>query len=302
MKHIYHYLPLSDEVRARSLFVLAGGSASVPAGMPYPPPAHPHHHQFDWKRGRVLHEYQMIYIARGGGVLETRTAGPQRVQTGDLFVLFPDEWHRYSPDPETGWDEHWVAYQGKRAAEVMAERGVSPLAPLFHTEATDLLQREFVRIEEEVAEEKIDYQSVVVARTQLILALAMAAHRRQSVCTPDVSQTIQRAKLLLREQMDQPGDLQTLAAELQVGYPWLRKMFRQYTGLPLAQYQMHLRVKQACELLRTTRLPIAAIGVRCGFESSYYFARVFRGKMGCTPSSYRLQSQGQVTQKARADF
>jgi hypothetical protein len=29
-------------------------------------------------------------------------------------MLFPGEWHRYSPDPATGWDEHWVAFAENR--------------------------------------------------------------------------------------------------------------------------------------------------------------------------------------------
>ena len=287
MKQIYRYLPLSDEVRRRSLYVLAGGSASLPPGAPYPPPTHPQHHQFDWRQGRVLQEYQIIYIARGSGMLETKKAGLRQIQAGDLFILFPNEWHRYGPDPQIGWEEHWVAYQGKRAAEFVADHGASPEDPLFHTDIMDLLQREFIRIEEEVAEEAIGYQNIVVARTQLILALAVASHRRRSFRATDVLEIIKCTKKLLLEQIDRPVDMQELAAELQVGYPWLRKMFRQYTGLPLAQYQMQMRLNHACELLRTTALPIAAVGCRSGFESSYYFARVFRRKIGCTPSEYR---------------
>ncbi len=290
MKQIYHYLPLSDEVRVRSLYVLAAGSAQVPPDTPYPPSTHPSHHQFRWHQGRVLQEYQILYITRGTGMLETRTGGLRKISAGDLFVLFPNEWHRYGPSPETGWDEHWVAFQGQRAAEFVAEHCASPKDPLLQTEIGDLLQREFLRIEEEVAEESIGYQNVVVARTQLILALAMVSHQRQNQAT-DVLEVIKRAKELLLEQIDQPLDMEDVAAELHVGYSWLRKTFRQYTGLPLAQYQMQLRLNYACQLLRTTTLPMAMVGAKSGFVSAYYFARVFHTKIGCTPTEYRLQSR-----------
>ncbi len=292
MKHIYRYLPLSDEVRRRSLYVLAAGSAQVPPGMLYPPSTHPSHHRFQWSQGRVLHEYQILYITRGAGMLQTQTGGIRKISAGDLFILFPNEWHRYRPDPETGWDEHWVAYHGQRAAEFVLEHCASPKDPLFHTDINDLLQREFVRIEEEVSEEAIGYQNVVVARMQLVLALAMVSHQRQKFQTPDVLEVIKRAKALLLEQIDQPVDMEEVAAELHVGYSWLRKMFRQHTGMPPAQYQMQLRLHYACDLLRTTALPISVIGARSGFVSAYYFARVFRSKLDCTPSAYRLQSRG----------
>ena len=291
MKQLYRYLPLSDEVRARSLYVLAGGSAHLPPGAPYPPSTHPQHHQFHWSRGRILQEYQLIYITGGSGMLESRTGGLRQVKAGDLFVLFPKEWHRYGPDPATGWEEHWIAFGGSRAAELTAEHSARAEDPVFHTDMPDLLLREFVRIEEEVTEEAIGYQNVAVARLQLILALATASHQRQSFQSIDVLEVIKRAKELLKDQMDRPADMQALAADLHVGYSWLRKVFRQYTGMPPAQYQMQLRLNHACALLRSTAFPIAAVGSRCGFESAYYFARVFRSKIGCTPSEYRLQSR-----------
>lgn len=290
MKQFYHYLPLSEEIRALSLFVVAAGSAHLPPGASYPPSTHPQHHRFHWNQGRVLQEYQIIYIARGMGKLESARGGLRLVQAGDLFVLFPNEWHRYSPDPETGWEEHWVAFQGSRAAALTAENRASPERPLFRTGLSDALLREFLRIAEEVTEEAVGYQNVVAARLHLILALAQAAHQRQDQAT-DVLEVIKRAKELLRERIDRPTDMQDLAADLHVGYPWLRKMFRLHTGLPLAQYQMQLRLNHACELLSSTTLPIAAIGSRNGFESAYYFARVFRSKIGCSPSEYRLQAR-----------
>lgn len=291
MKQLYRYLPLGEEILARSLYIIAGGNAYLPPGAPYPPSSHPQHHQFHWRQGRVLQEYQLIYIARGSGQLESTSGGLQQVRAGDLIALFPNEWHRYRPDPEIGWEEHWVAFQGKGAADLMAEHSASPKVPLFRTGINDSLLREFVRIAEEVAEEAVGYQNVVAASLHLILALAMVSHQRLTFQATDVLEIIKHAKELLMERIDRPTDMNDLAADLHVGYPWLRKIFRQYTGLPLAQYQTQLRLYQACEFLRNTTLPVAAIGCRCGFESAYYFARVFRGKIGCTPSEYRIQSR-----------
>ena len=291
MQQLYHYLPLSEAVRARSLYVLAAGSASLPAGASYPPSTHPQHHRFCWHQGRVLQEYQIIYIAQGGGRLETASAGERQVRAGDLFVLFPGEWHRYSPDPAIGWEEHWVAFDGKDAAKLMAEHDISRENPLLHTGCVDSLQREFLRIAEEVTEEATGYQNIAAARLQLALALGAASHQRGSLQAADVREVIKQTKERLREQMDQPTDMEKLAADLHVGYSWLRKMFRRDTGMPLAQYQTQLRLHHACALLRNTTLPIASIGDQSGFESAYYFARVFRSKLGCSPSEYRLQSR-----------
>ena len=96
--------------------------------------------------------------------------------------------------------------------------------------------------------------------------------------------TIERAKCLMLEQIDQPVHMEELAAGLNVGYSWFRRMFRHYTGLSPAQYHLQMRIQHGCELLGTTTLPIATIGQRSGFASAYYFSRIFREKMSVSPS------------------
>jgi AraC-like ligand binding domain len=34
------------------------------------------------------------------------------VDAGQVIFLFPGVWHRYRPDEKTGWDEHWVGFDG----------------------------------------------------------------------------------------------------------------------------------------------------------------------------------------------
>jgi AraC-like DNA-binding protein len=87
-------------------------------------------------------------------------------------------------------------------------------------------------------------------------------------------------------------NVEELAASLNVGYSWFRRAFRDYTGLPPAQYHLQLRLHRACELLRATRLPIAAISDELGFETAEYFSRIFKVKHGCSPRAYRAVAQG----------
>src|ERR1700722_3160913 len=40
-------------------------------GSAYPPAGHPETHAFDWKSGRKLNEYHMVYVPTGAGLFET---------------------------------------------------------------------------------------------------------------------------------------------------------------------------------------------------------------------------------------
>ena len=291
MKHFFRYLPLSDEIQRQDLFVLAGGYTLIPPETPYPPMSHPADHDFRWQQGRTLQEFQIIYVTRGTGVFETKTAGACAIHAGSLFMLFPGEWHRYAPDIKTGWDEYWVAFQGNAANGIAADNALSPSSPVLQASVDEALLENFVRIADEMRDEAIGYQKIIAARTRLIFALASAAADRVSYKDTDRLRVIERAKCLLLEKVDQPVIIEEMAADLGIGYTAFRRTFREYTGLSPAQYHLQLRLNMARELLRTTTLPVAVVGQRVGFDSAYYFARIFREKTGYTPSAYRAMSQ-----------
>lgn len=291
MKHFYRYLPVGDDVRLHSLYVVAGGYTLIPPNTPYPPLLHPDDHHFQWQLGRTLQEYQIIYITRGTGVFESRTGGTRAVQAGMLFMLFPGEWHRYSPDPAVGWDEHWIGFQGIRAAEMVREYPLSPAQPTLNVGSSEVLAAEFHRITQELREEQVGYASIIAASVLQILASAVAASRRRDLAGTDTARVVEAAKAALRERADETVNIEELAASLGVGYSSFRRAFRQHTGLSPAQYHLQLRISRASALLRTTTLTVAAIGQRTGFETEHYFFRLFKKKTGQTPGEYRARSQ-----------
>lgn len=75
----HRYLPISADMRRWPVYVIGCGFASVPAGHPYPPTQHPSDHHFPWRRGRVLDEYQLVYLTRGGVVRVARDGAPPRL-------------------------------------------------------------------------------------------------------------------------------------------------------------------------------------------------------------------------------
>lgn len=291
MKHFHRYLPLSDEARDRGMYFIAGGYTMIPPGLNYPPLPHPEDHDFRWDQGRTLHEYQLIYITRGEGLFESQSGGRRAISAGTLFALFPGEWHRYSPNGDTGWDEYWVAFDGSFAAHVMSEAGLSPESPMLVCDVDERMVEEFLRIADEMRAEAAGHQFIMAARTVLILALACAAAPRRALESSDAGRVLERAKCLLLEHINEPVNMENLAAQLNVGYSWFRRAFRAHTGLSPAQYHMQLRLNRARELLRDTTLPVAVISQRLGFESPEYFARIFKQKCGCTPREHRAETQ-----------
>ncbi|MGN1082640.1 MAG: AraC family transcriptional regulator [Candidatus Avispirillum sp.] len=67
------------------------------------------------------------------------------------------------------------------------------------------------------------------------------------------------------------------------------KTFRSLTGYTFIEYLNTMRMLRAQKLLTKTSKSITEIAFECGFNSSNYFATVFRKYVGITPLKYRIQ-------------
>ena len=106
------YIAQNERDEQWGLTVCSVGYQKVAAGEDYPPQNHNQEYLFNPSNGRVLSEYQLLYIVEGEGTLETRRGGQYEIKTGDMFLIFPGEWHTYRPDPSSGWKEYWIGFSG----------------------------------------------------------------------------------------------------------------------------------------------------------------------------------------------
>lgn len=67
----------------------------------------------------------------------------------------------------------------------------------------------------------------------------------------------------------------------------LSHMFRSVTGLGVAEYMEHIRLRHARRLLTDSDMSIAEIALACGFSDHSYFARRFRRLCDVTPLAWR---------------
>ena len=77
------------------------------------------------------------------------------------------------------------------------------------------------------------------------------------------------------------------------GHIW--RIFRSATGLSPTQFVTLRRLEKACELLTTTDQTIEMISHAVGFGSASYFTRVFKQKIGRTPTQFRAAQRSNLT-------
>lgn len=83
------------------------------------------------------------------------------------------------------------------------------------------------------------------------------------------------------------GDIDEIAKRFFISKFYLCRIFNKSLGLPLITYLNTIKIRSACELMQSQRLTITEVATRCGFNSSSYFCKVFKGIKGVSPAAYR---------------
>jgi AraC-like DNA-binding protein len=286
------YLHAGSLDKEWGLFLTGAGYAQIPPMTVYPPNVHPSGYFFTWEKGRVLQEYQINYITEGSGIFETSTDQFQ-VVPGSMMILRPGMWHRYKPDPNTGWNEHYIGFNGNFCSNLFNEGFFQAGKPVLYVGFQESLLKLFLEITQLVKDEKTGHQQVAAANTILMLSKILSVVRNQEFAGKTIELTIRKACLYFRENVNTNVNIEELAKELNVGYSYFRQMFRKYTGISPTQYHLSLRIQKAKDLLVSTDQSFKEIAIDLGFESYFYFSRIFKDKTAKSPMDFRKEHHQQ---------
>ncbi len=288
MLNYYRYLPLSDEDKEWGLSVLNAGCTSIKQHQSYPFKDHPSHHYFNWEKGRILDEFQVVYITAGQGVFESASMGETKIKEGSILLLFPGEWHRYKPDEVTGWDEYWVGFKGTIAETIFRQNFFSYKEAVLFIGLKEEMVALLSEIMEQTKREKPGYQPLVSGTVLHILGKIHAIRKQHEIQQENNGhEIINKAIVLLRTRMDEQIVMQNVALELQISYGWFRKMFKLYTGMAPQQYLIQLKIEKAKLLLNDLNKSVKEIAYELNFEYPLNFSKLFKEKVGLSPKQYR---------------
>lgn len=283
----FRYLPVSDYDEQWGIHVTGVGCTRVPPfSKSYPVSVHPDHYQFHWENGRILQEYQALYILRGDGEFESKAAGVKKVLPGSLMLLFPGEWHRYRPRHAIGWDEYWISFCGRHVEDLVGNNFITHDQPVLHTGVDDAILHPYLAAIDRVRTEPIGYQQLIAVGVLEIVAAALAAmRRRQSNSRAEI--VVREAKALLEQHAAKIVNMDRIAAQFQLSEKHFRRVFKEHTGLSPYQYYLQIRIHRAKEMLLGTTLSIKEIAGSLHFETPFHFSAVFKKKTGMSPSQWR---------------
>lgn len=234
----------------------------------------------------------VIYCVRGSGWAEIDDRR-HAVGAGELLVVPSGTPHAYGASPRAPWTIHWVHADGRRVPDFLAVLGTSAREPVVRL-GEDLhvlaLFEDVLRALERGYME-VDLVHAAQALAHLLGALALRRHQ-----TPQrgssAEQRVAEIVAFMRERLDQPLRIATLAQVAGLSPSHLSAVFRRQTGYAVHDYFVRLRMHRACTLLDSTTLPVKEIASRLGYDDPLYFSRAFKSVNEVSPARYRERRKG----------
>lgn len=285
----FFYCPISPIQRKFGLYLTGAGYETTLPGESYPHEYHSSDYYFTWRNGRVLPdwEYQLLYIRSGRGIIEFQRGKPIPVGGGDAIILHPGEWHRYRPDPKTGWNEAYIGIGGEYLDRIISPPFFSPAPAIVKVSADAVFDSDIMSLVETIRRDGAEHPyTLALKAATLVASLCETPAARYGKSAYNV--TMRKANLFIAHNLGKVVDFPELARRCGMGYTMFRRLFREYNGMAPLEYQIALRLRRAMHLLESSNIPIAQIAEETGFKSPAYFSKFFHDRTGLSPLRYRL--------------
>jgi len=283
----FKYLIVNDMDQKFGLSVNTVGFQSIKPNTPYPLKDHPSGYFFNAQKGRVLREYQFVYITKGRGLFTSDSTPETQVCKGRLMLLFPGQWHTYHPLQQTGWNEYYIGFEGSIIDDIVNSSFISEQHQVLEVGLNEELVSLFSRAIEVAESDKISSQQYLGGIVLHMLGMILSISKNKIFEIGDMDQKIEQAKIIMNENVFKDIDPEELAMKLNISYSWFRKIFKDYTGYAPAKYFQELKLRKAKQLLVGTSQSVKEISYQLNYTSTEHFFSLFKKRTGFTPLEYR---------------
>ena len=253
-----------------------------PTAIGYYPSADGHRMQ------RTRHDDNLlIYCVEGAGRAETDSWHGQ-VSAGQILLLPQGQAHQYEADPANPWSIYWLHFQGSSSAVFnqylagpdlavpVTGIGVSPqLANLFNgllaVRRTGYSTRAFVNAANQLR--------------HLLTTVGLMTRRARA--GTQASLDLEHVQSFMVENINQPLNLDTLAAAANLSKYHFSGKYKALTGYSPMKHFTNMKMEHACQLLDTTPMSVKEVASALGYDDQLYFSRVFSNTVGMSPRAYR---------------
>jgi AraC-like DNA-binding protein len=238
-------------------------------------------------QGPAIRPYYLLhYITKGKGSFLANGV-TYHLTPGSAFLISPNQVSLYRADGEAPWEYLWVAFDGIKADHYLRLAGLSKDTPIYKANRGEDIKKALFRLIGE-AERSTPSETRLMGYMYLFLsALAENAPRRQAAVPNRKELYIQKSIQYIDFNLWRKITVDELAKHVGLNRSYLCAIFKERLKRSPQEYIIRFRISRACDLLQNTDLLIAEIARLVGYPDQLSFTRMFKQKMGVSPSGFR---------------
>lgn len=242
-----------------------------------PLPWHFHHNAFE-----------ISLLMEGSLSFSTRDAS-YPFTGGEVFVSWPDEIHSSEGSPLNFGELYWFQLDVSNPRQFLF---LEEQAAINLMEQLNALSHHVIRLRDKetrhllknafsLAAMASDPAATASCLVTFLHMLLLSARNEQPRLTPDIESSL----TYIREHLSQHLTLETLAGNCSLSVSHYKKKFRDQMGISPRNYINREKIQASKNLLLSGQ-SVTDTAMQMGFDTSSYFANVFRRYMAVSPSEY----------------
>lgn len=235
------------------------------------------------EREEGAEQYILIYCTEGKGVIEVEDERYE-LRRSDAFCIPRNVRHKYYADQEEPWSILWVHFKGESIHYYpVEERRLVHINSRYSDNRMMVLFKVLFR----VLERNYTMGNFIYISQVLSLILAEVYFREK---IDDSSVQDRHVTVVIRymyRNIHKNLTLQEISDEVQLSKSYLNAIFKAQTGKSPVEFFIHLKIKEACKLLKSSECYIYEVSEQLGYEDPYYFSRIFKKVVGVSPRDYQ---------------
>lgn len=234
-------------------------------------------------------------------IIHLVTAGKGRYTIGDTvydleagqgFLIEPEVQTFYQADEKEPWSYLWIGFDGSRTKEYLADIGLGGGQKVFRCShiaelkvmLINILKRNTYSVENEFLRESFLYS---------FFAGLSGGLETEGVSRSEHTENfyVQKALEFIQNNYHYGVQVSEVADYVGVTRGYLHTLFTKELGQSPRDYLVNFRITRAAQLLTVTELSVEGVAQSCGYSDPLVFSKLFKKRMGKTPSAYRKEDR-----------
>ena len=231
-------------------------------------------------------QYILIYCTEGKGIIEVE-GRKYHLGRSDAFCIPRHKRHRYYADEKEPWSILWVHFKGESISYYPVQE-----CRVIHlsSRASDNRMMVFFKLLFRVLERNYTLGNFIYISQVLALILSEIYFREkmdESTTSDRHDRHVTQVVRYMYQNLNKNLTLSDISREVELSKSYLNAIFKAQTGKSPVEFFIHLKMQEACKLLKSGQMYVYEAAAALGYEDQYYFSRIFKKVVGVSPRDYQ---------------